>query len=255
MKAVKIILGVLVALIVAILLIVQFALGGIIKGAVNKIGPEALGAPVSIEGVTVSPFSGFVHFKGFVIGNPEGFHTDSAAKLSEFKVKLDLPSLLTDKIIIKEILVDGAQVTFEKSLRSSNFATLQQNVEEFAASFQKPTTGEEAPAVEEKPAEKSEKPAKNVQIDKLLITNGKVSFSITAFKGQAISLPLPTINREGIGADEPDGATMGEAIKAVFDSLSDAVTNVSNEEEEEFIENKKEEGRGIINGLFKKKEQ
>lgn len=221
MKALKIIGSVILVLVVVILLVVSFGLGGIIKKAVTTVGPKALGAPVELQTVRVSPFTGLVHLKGLVIGNPEGFHTDSAAQIGEFKVQVELASLLTDKIVVKEILIDGPQITYEKSLKSSNFTELQKNVEAFAGPKEEAPADE--PAVEE-PADK--KPGKKVQIDKLLVQNGKVKISITALKGKEMTVPLPKIEKEGIGADK-DGATMAEAAKEVWGSIMDAVKSAA----------------------------
>ena len=98
---------------------------------------------IELQSVRVSPFTGLVHLKGLVVGNPEGFHTESAAQIGEFKVQVSLPSLLTDKIVIKEILIDGPQITYERSLRSDNFAALQKNVEAFVGTTEEAAKEEE----------------------------------------------------------------------------------------------------------------
>lgn len=221
MKALKVIGSVILVLVVVILLVLSFGLGGIIKKAVTTVGPKALGAPVALESVQVSPFTGLVHLKGLVIGNPEGFHTDSAAQIGEFKVQLDLASLLTDKIIIKEILIDGPQITYEKSLRSSNFTELQKNVEAFVGP-------QEAAAEESVPGDEpvETKPAKKVQIDKLLVQNGKVKISVTALKGNAMTVPLPKIEKEGIGADK-GGATVADAAKEVWGAIMGGIKSAA----------------------------
>ncbi|MFC1467642.1 AsmA family protein [Verrucomicrobiota bacterium] len=218
MKALKITGSVILVFIVVILLVVSFGLGGIIKKAVTTVGPKALGAPIELQSVRVSPFTGLVHLKGLVVGNPEGFHTDSAAQIGEFKVQVKLMSLLTDKIVVKEILIDGPQITYEKSLKSSNIAELQKNVETFVGPKEEEPEGEPVP--EEEPKEK--KPSKKVQIDKLLVQNGKVKLSFTAMKGRQMTVPLPKIEKEGIGADK-DGATFGEAAKEVWGSIMEAI--------------------------------
>jgi uncharacterized protein involved in outer membrane biogenesis len=222
MKAFKIIASVFVALIVIILLVVSFGLGGIIKKAVTTMGPKALGAPVELKSVRVSPFSGLVQIKGLKIGNPEGFHTDAAMELAELKVKVKLSSLLTDKVVVSEILIDAPQITYEKSLKSSNLAALQKNVEAFAGP--KVESPEKEPAAPEQEAA-AKKPAKKVQIDKLVVSNGAVKLSITALKGNQMTVPLPNIEKEGIGADK-EGASFADAAKEVWSSIMDGVTGV-----------------------------
>lgn len=221
MKVLKVTGSIILILVVVVVLTVSFGLGGIIKKAVTTVGPRALGAPIELQTVRVSPFTGLVHLKGLVVGNPEGFHTDSAARIGEFKVQVELASLLTDRIVIKEILIDGPQITYEKSLKSSNVAQLQKNVEAFAGPREEPA---EAPSTVAEP--KATKPGKKVQIDKLLVQNGKVKVSVTALKGNEMTVPLPKIEKTGIGADK-DGATIAEAVKEVWGSIADAIKSAA----------------------------
>ena len=222
MKKFLIIIGIiLVVLIAAVLLF----LGSIIKTSVTTIGPKVAGVPIELERVSVNPFTGTVRLKGLVVGNPEGFKTPSAMELGEFKVKVDLKSVLSDTIVIKEILINEPGITYERALRGSNLSRIQDNLSAGGGEKQTPA----APAAETADAEA--KPAKKVIIEDFQINGAKVKISITGAGGYAATLPLPTIHMTDIGKDK-GGAKPVDAVKQicseVFSSVGNVVTSAGN---------------------------
>ncbi len=204
-----------VAVVLVLLVTLMLSLGNIIKTAVITAGPKLAGVPIQLQKVTVNPFSGLVHIKGLVIGNPQGFNTPSAMELGEFKIELAMGSLFTDTIVIKQILIEAPQITFEKSLKSSNLSTLQANL---APKDAAPKT-EAAPAPEKKKAA-----AKKVIIEDFQLNGAKVHVSITALGGKKMTLPLPDIKMKDIGKNS-GGANPAEVISEVFNSISKAVVD------------------------------
>jgi uncharacterized protein involved in outer membrane biogenesis len=204
-------------LIILIVGVVLFA-GKLIKGGVNTMGPKLLGVPVSLENVIFNPISGTVHLKGLIIGNPEGFSTPSSMELSEFKVKLSIASLFSDPIIIEEILITDPQITYEKSLRSSNLKTLQENIS--------PAKAEPAPPADipDPAEEKTKKPAKKIVIEDFQLNGAEVNASITALGGRKFTVPLGPIRLQNIGK-QSGGASPAEILTQVFNSLSSAVAS------------------------------
>jgi hypothetical protein len=220
MKKSKKIVLIAVGVILLLVVVLMLSLGQIIKAGVNTAGPKLAKVPVRLNSVVVNPLTGMVRIKGLVVGNPEGFNTPSAMELSEFKVDLAMGSLFTDTIVIKQILIDAPQITYEKSLKSSNLSTLQENLapkKEAAA----PKT-EAAPA--DKPAEK--KAAKKVIIEDFQLNGAKVNVTITALGGKKMTLPLPDIKMKDIGK-KSDGASPAEVISEVFDSITKAVVEAA----------------------------
>ncbi len=207
------------ASLLVLIVVLMLSLGQIIKTGVNTAGPKLAGVPVHLDKAVVNPFTGLVQIKGLIIGNPEGFNTPSAMELNDFKLKIKMSSLFSKAIVIEQILIDAPQITFEKSLKSSNLSTLQANLapKETAA----PKT-EAAPA--EKPAEK--KAAKKVIIEDFQLNGAKVNVSITALGGKKMTLPLPSIHLKDIGK-ESQGASPAEVVSEVFGSITKAVTEAA----------------------------
>ena len=152
-----------------------------------------------------------------MVGNPEGFNTPHAIKLEGFSMKLQPMSVLSDKIVINEIIIEGPEFILETGvgLGKSNIGTILANIEEF--------TG----PIDAEPVEEESGSSENVQIDLLRITGGNVKVSNKLLGGQALTVPLPDIELTDIGADD-DGITFGESMKIVFQAINQGmVTSVS----------------------------
>lgn len=59
-------------LIIAGGIILYLMLGTILRKGITEVGSRALKAPVTVENISVSAFTGTAGIKGLVIGNPEG---------------------------------------------------------------------------------------------------------------------------------------------------------------------------------------
>lgn len=211
MKKILLIVGV---VIVVLFIVVALFLGNIVKAALETAGPKIAGVPITVEHVRVRPLTGKIHIKGLIIGNPEGFHTPSAMELGQFKANIKMGSLFTDTIVINEILIEAPEITYEKSLRSSNLSTLQDNLAPNK-------TGE--PALEEDAKKPKEKAAdKKVIIEDFQLNDAKVHVTITALGGKKMTLPLPDIQMTDIGKDT-GGTDIQEVISEIFNSITTAV--------------------------------
>jgi len=209
MKKILAIIGVVILVLVVVLVLF---LGNIIKAGIETAGPKIAGVPMNVEKVKVNPLTGMVHVRGLIIGNPEGFKTESLMELGEFKLDVALGSLMTDTILIKQILIEAPEITYEKGLRSSNISTLMDNLapEE---------TGEEKAA--EEPEEKKA-PAKKVVIEDFQLNNAKVHATITAMGGKKMTVPISNIQMKDIGK-ETGGTNIKEVVSEVFAALSDSI--------------------------------
>ena len=212
MKKILSIVGIVV---VVVIVVVVLFLGSIVKTAIETVGPEVAGVSMTVDKVRVYLLGGNVRVKGLVIGNPEGFNTPSAMKLGDFKVDLKVASLLTDTIVIKQILIDAPEITYEKGLKSSNLSTLVDNLA--------PAEEQEEPVEEEAEKPKKKKDAaKKVIIEDFQLNNAKVNVTITALGGKKMTLPLPSIQMQDIGKDT-GGTDIQEVISEVFASITDAI--------------------------------
>jgi len=212
MKKLVSIFAVVVVVVVVLLFVSSKIIGSGIKAGVETFGPEVTQTTINLDSVELSAFSGAGSIKSLVVGNPEGFNTPHAIKLDGFSMKLQPMSVLSDKIVINEIIIDAPEVIFESGLNptKSNISAILANIEAF--------TGESEAEAEE------EVPSKNVQIDLLRITGGKFKVSNKLLGGQALMIPLPDIELKDIGADD-DGKTFGETMKIVFQAINEGIVS------------------------------
>ena len=223
MKKVLIGIGVtLLVLIVIAFIAATFFAGSIIKSSVETIAPGLLGVPVTVEDVDVRIFSGKVNIQGLIIGNPEKFKSDYLFSLGELSIKIDMKSLSTDTIIVNEIIITAPKVSYELALGSSNIGTLLDTLAK-----EETEEKEEKKKDTAKPTDPDAKPAKKVIIEKILLTDGRVSINIAALGGKGLTLPLPKVEMTDVGKEEEDGATLLDVISEVIGAVAKAVVAVA----------------------------
>src|SRR5690242_13773529 len=107
---------VLLVLIVVAALAVHFFLDGAIKRGVETFGPKLTKVDVKLDTVSLSILSGSGKVKGLFVGNPEGFKSPSAIQVGTASLALQPSSILSDKVVIHSINVQGPEITFETDL-------------------------------------------------------------------------------------------------------------------------------------------
>lgn len=187
------------------------SLGSIVKKGVETVGPEITKVSIKLDGVTVSPLSGSGAIKGLVVGNPEGYKTESAIKLGEASLALDAMSVLSDKVHVKSVNIAGPEITFEGSLKGSNLTKILDNVQSAAGGGS------------------SGGSSKKLQVDEFNITGAKISISATLMGGKAMTVPMPDIHLKDLGKGS-DGVTPAELIKEVMTTITAETTKAVGEQ-------------------------
>lgn len=200
----KILIGV-VVLVVIIAVGAFFLLGNldsIVKAAVEKIGSDLTQTKVTLNDVNIEETSGKGVFRGFSVTNPNGFSDDDAFKFEEVSVTIDTASILSDPVIIKEVVIIGPEVVYEFGDDGTNLDRLNKNVQSKAGSGSSGGGDSEGP---------------KFVIENLYLRDGKVAVQAPLLN-EKISLPLPTIHLTDIGK-EGRGATPGD----IADQLMEAI--------------------------------
>ena len=216
LKKLFVVLAVLVVLAIVGLIILYLSLGKIVKAGVETVGSRVTQCEITVDSVDLALLRGKVVIKGLVVGNPEGFKTDSAFELGEVNVALRPKSFFSDTIVITDVHVDEPQFTYEVGLGRTNIGQILKNVEAVAG-----------PA-EEKPEEEPEADGKqkSVQVDHVLVENGKVRISATVLQGKAVPIPLPKVEINDIGKEkekESPAEVIAKVLKEVLGSVTDVV--------------------------------
>ena len=174
-------------------------LGGLIKLAIESLGPDMLQAKISVSNVKISTADGQGVLKKFNLGNPKGFKTDHAFKADRIEIVIEPTSIAQDIIVISKVLIVAPNIIYESSSSGTNFDILQRNVDTYLGASTsnkgKKDTG------------------KKVIIKSFEIRDAEVNYNGT------IDLPLPNIELRDIGK-KSGGASFAQVSKRVFSELN-----------------------------------
>jgi len=249
MKKLSIIGGVIIAVVVIGVLVMLGKVNPIVKSGVEKAGPAILKAPVTLDAVNISFFSGSGELKGFTVGNPEGYKTVYAFSMDRLKIDLDVKSVTSDKLHIRNIIINSPSIIFEGGYGKSNLSQLQANAAEFTGSGD--GDGKK---------EGSDGGGKKLLIDHVVIDNGSISVSMGIMQGQKLTVPLPKIELKDIGKDKDANISdvLGEILAAVNKAVIPAVQSgvggldIGVENTGEALQEGTKQGMDKIKGLFGK---
>jgi hypothetical protein len=198
-KITKSILGVfvviLVLLIVGVVAIGLFA-DSAVKAGIETAGSKALNVKVSVDKVDLSIIGGSLGFSDLVIGNPPGYQHDNLLQLNEANIKVDTRSLLTDKVRINEIRMDGMNLVLEQKGISNNLNEIIKSIPHSSKTEAEPT-------------------GKKLNIDNLEISNVVVNVKLLPVPGKVdtVTLKLSPIKMTDLGSDDKlDIATLTSKI-------------------------------------------
>lgn len=206
------VLAVVVVAIVGVAVVIYSNLDSIVKDAVEEYGPQYTGVSVELAKVELSPENGQGKLTGLVVGNPKGYQTASAFKLGSIAMNIDISSLTGDTIIIKSIVIDKPDITYEFGDGGSNVDVIGKNVENAAG-------GQGAKQEDNK----DDGPGKKMIIESLVVSNGQVSVSHPLLKGKKLGSALPTIRLKDIGKNKKGGASPAEVVDEVMDAIEKQV--------------------------------
>jgi hypothetical protein len=229
-KLVKIISILFVVCIVTAFLFFTLLLDKTVKYGVELVGPQIIGVPVALEDVDISVLTGSGEITNLAIENPDGFDTEFLVKVDRARLDVDLKTLLSNKIVIEELIVEGPEFAYEMSRKGSNVSKILENLKR----------GEKDDAEKGPVGEQGKKSSgKKIQINLFRITDAKVRL-----QSDAVVLPMPDIELKDIGK-ESDGVSPAEAAAEIFSEVSSNIVNAASNIGGAL----KKTGSGIIKGI------
>lgn len=209
---------------IIIALAVFFVIGGIgvfllvgnldkiIKGALEGVGTELLGVPVTVGAVDLELKSGAGQITGLTVANPPGYKAANGLTLDMVRLGINLGTLGKQPIVIEELNIKSPVVDLEvKEDGSSNLQTLLNNIKQNSAKA-------DQKAAEEQP--KSDGVAEGepirMRFSKLVITGVTVNAVVPGQEPQQIVIPdtvLENVGGEtGFTPAEVGGLILGNII-------------------------------------------
>ena len=113
--------------------IFTFTIDSIVKSGIENIGSEMTGTVVTVDGVSISMFSGSGTISGLSVANPDGFEKEYAFTADEISIELDVWSLFSDEILVHRLDMTSPTVLVEQQMPDNNLRTIMNSINENAS--------------------------------------------------------------------------------------------------------------------------
>ena len=215
MKALKIVFGLVLLLVIVVVIgvfIVGSNLNSLVKLAVEEAGSNALKTTVSLESADVDLMAGRVHLSGLSVANPSGFNQAEAFLMNDIVVDVELESLKNSVVDVTEVSVDGLRVAAEQKGTTTNIQTLLNNLESDAG------TEDSQPA-----DDSSAQTDILVKVGQINFTDGSVYLSSDRLGDSDLSLPTIKLNDIGGSAGVPPDQLAEQIAQPLLKQITAAV--------------------------------
>lgn len=209
---------VVVVLVVLAVVAVKLFLDSAVKKGIETIGPELTKVSITLDAIHISVLSGSGSVKQLIVGNPEGYKTPTSIKVGNASLALQPLSVLGDKIIVRSIQLESAEITFEGGISKNNLNQILANVDAATSGSSAKGTANAQPA-----AAPSKGASRKLEVDDFLISGAKLNVSVLGMGTNATTLTLPDIHLTNLGTG-PDGITVAELTKQVLHEIVSTAT-------------------------------
>ena len=207
--AVRSVLGAGLILVVLAVVAVNLFADYAVKVGIETAATKTLNVGVSVGNVDLSIMAGKLTLKNLLINNPPGYQHEKLLELKNAKIEVDVKSLLSDVVKIREIKLDGVNVVLEQRGISGN--NLQDVIKTISSG--------------QKDKDKPETSGKKLHIDVLEISNITVKVKLLPVPGKAdtVTLKLSPIRMTDLGGNNKldTAALSGRILLAIANGVAE----------------------------------
>ena len=207
LKALRIVLLAILVLVIAALVLIDIFGERAVKMGIEAAATKTLNVGVSIDEVELSIMGGKLGIKNLSINNPTGYQHEKLLELKDGKIQVEVRSLLSDVVNIREIKLDGVNLVLEQKGLSNNLQDIIKTI-----------------SARSKAKDEPKKVGKKLHIDNLEITNVEVKVKLLPVPGKidTISLKLSPIKMTDLGSDNKldTAALTGKILLALADGVA-----------------------------------
>lgn len=210
----------LIVIVIVGLVALTLSIDSIVKSSIEDIGSEMTGTPVTVDGVSISPFSGQGTISGFRVANPDGYSETYAVEIGELSIEMDVMSLFSDEIIVRQIRVLSPMIYVEQQLPENNIQEILNHVN----------------SVDAYEASDSE-----MMIEHFVLQDGRVDLYTEVGGERSASVEIETVEMHDIGdgrdaveniiqriADEVGERVLRAAVESGGEQIRDALRDLFN---------------------------
>ncbi len=173
-----------------------YFLDAAVERGIETVGTRVARVEVTLEGAGLSLYSGQGALRGLRVANPAGYRASHAVRVGQVQVALKPLSVLSDRVVVRSVVVQGPEIHYEKRGGKTNLDVIRANVE---STLKRTDAG------------------KKLQIDSLIIRDAKVYFYEKRDKPPRV-LTLKEIHLQNLGRG-PEGVTGAELAQKITDKV------------------------------------
>ena len=171
-----------------------------VRVGIETAATKTLNVGVSVGNVDLSIMAGKLALQNLLINNPPGYQHDKLLELKSAEIEIDVKSLLSDVVNIKEIKLDGVNVVIEQRGISGN------NLQDVIAAIHSGSKDDQTSG-------------KKLHIDNLEMSNVTVQMKLLPIPGKVdtVTLNLSPIRMTNLGGDNKldTAALSGKILLAI----------------------------------------
>lgn len=171
-------LGGIVAILLIGFLVLTLTIDSIVKSGIESVGSEMTETSVTVDRVSISPFSGSGTISGFRVKNPEGFDREFALEINDFSIKMNIRSLFSNEIVVRNIEVVSPFIFVEQKMPENNLRII-------LSSINTKTSGETTD--------------KSLVIEHFLMTNGRADLYTQVGGERSASVEIAEVELSDLG--------------------------------------------------------
>jgi hypothetical protein len=190
-----------------VLWVALYLLGGyLLKAGIEIGGTKALGVAVNVGSARLSIRKGLIEIRNLVVKNPPGYANKELLILGQGVISADVRTLLSDVVHIRELKLDGVNLTIEQKMLSNNLQDVIGSLKSGKGEDREPS-------------------GRKLRIDTLEITGIRVKVKLLPVPGKAdtVTLNLAPIRMKNLGSDNKldAGILAGKIMLAVAEGVAE----------------------------------
>lgn len=201
MKMLKKALVVIVIVVVLAVVVVSLTMNSLVRKGIEVGAGSALGTETTVGSAKVRPIAGQVTIGDLVIGNPEGFKEKNFFSMSSASVDVKMGSLLSDAVVVEEIIISDPVLTIERKVVTTNLNVILGNLSKNAK------------------AEEEKGEGKGYRINRILITGTTTRFLLAG--KDTVEVKLPDIEIADLGTGQNNAVKIGRVTLEVLVKLTE----------------------------------
>jgi len=195
-----------------------FFLDSLVARGIEKGSTYATGVETKVDGVDASFLSGHFGIDGLSLANPPGFRPEPFFRLNTAHATWQNGTILSDRIEMDELVVDGVDMNLERTGAGTNYGTILDHLEKLSGG----KTGEKAPKPEG---------GKQLTIKRIEIKNVRAALHLSGVplgSGSA-EVKIPSIVLQDFKSDGDTTKIVAQLTRELLQAILEQVSSLSPE--------------------------